>query len=338
MVAGVIGLLIAPLMSRLMRFFPPVVTGSVILVIGVSLMGVGITYAGGGYGAKEFGSPIYIGIAFLVLVSIVLISRFVRGFIGNISVLVGISIGFALTAALGMVNFSGLSEAAWFAPVFPFHFGMPKFDILAIASMTLVMIVTLIESMGGIFAMGEIIDKKPTENDVKRGLRTDGLGALIGGIFNTFPYTTFSQNIGLVDVSGVRSRFVCVAAGVMMILLGLIPKLAIFVASIPDFVLGGATLVMFGMVAANGVRILQSVDFRTRRHNVMIVAVSLGMGMIPMVSDKFFARFPSDIGTLLNSGVALCAISAIVLNYLSNGRISAAEAEQVIRDSATTSH
>ena len=182
-------------------------------------MGVGITYAGGGYGAKEFGSPIYIGIAFLVLVSIVLISRFVRGFIGNISVLVGISIGFALTAALGMVNFSGLSEAAWFAPVFPFHFGMPKFDILAIASMTLVMIVTLIESMGGIFAMGEIIDKKPTENDVKRGLRTDGLGALIGGIFNTFPYTTFSQNIGLVDVSGVRSRFVCVAAGVMMICL-----------------------------------------------------------------------------------------------------------------------
>ncbi|MNJ88196.1 Uric acid transporter UacT [compost metagenome] len=338
MVAGVIGFLIAPLMSRLMRFFPPVVTGSVILVIGVSLMGVGITYAGGGYGAKEFGSPVYIGIAFLVLVSIVLISRFVRGFIGNISVLVGISIGFALTAALGMVNFSGLSEAAWFAPVFPFHFGMPKFDILAIASMTLVMIVTLIESMGGIFAMGEIIDKKPTENDVKRGLRTDGLGALIGGIFNTFPYTTFSQNIGLVDVSGVRSRFVCVAAGIMMILLGLIPKLAIFVASIPDFVLGGATLVMFGMVAANGVRILQSVDFRTRRHNVMIVAVSLGMGMIPMVSDKFFARFPSDIGTLLNSGVALCAISAIVLNYLSNGRISAAEAEQVIRDSATTSH
>ncbi|MFC7288538.1 nucleobase:cation symporter-2 family protein [Herminiimonas glaciei] len=338
MVAGVIGFLIAPLMSRLMRFFPPVVTGSVILVIGVSLMGVGITYAGGGYGAKEFGSPLYIGIAFLVLVSIVLISRFVRGFIGNISVLVGISIGFTLTAALGMVNFSGLSEAAWFAPVFPFHFGMPKFDILAITSMTLVMIVTLIESMGGIFAMGEIIDKKPTQDDVKRGLRTDGLGALIGGIFNTFPYTTFSQNIGLVDVSGVRSRFVCVAAGFMMILLGLIPKLAIFVASIPDFVLGGATLVMFGMVAANGVRILQSVDFRTKRHNVMIVAVSLGMGMIPMVSDKFFARFPSDIGTLLNSGVALCAISAIVLNYLSNGRISAAEAEQVIRDSATTSH
>lgn len=338
MVAGVIGFLIAPLMSRLMRFFPPVVTGSVILVIGVSLMGVGITYAGGGYGAKEFGSPLYIGIAFLVLVSIVLISRFVRGFIGNISVLVGISIGFGLTAALGMVNFSGLSEAAWFAPVIPFHFGMPRFDVLAIVSMTLVMIVTLIESMGGIFAMGEIIDKKPTQNDVKRGLRTDGLGALIGGIFNTFPYTTFSQNIGLVDVSGVRSRFVCVAAGVMMILLGLIPKLAIFVASIPDFVLGGATLVMFGMVAANGVRILQSVDFRTKRHNVMIVAVSLGMGMIPMVSDKFFARFPSDIGTLLNSGVALCAISAIVLNYLSNGRISAAEAEQVIRDSATTSH
>lgn len=332
MAAGVIGFLLAPLMSRLVRFFPPVVTGTVILVIGVSLMGVGITYAGGGYATKDFGSPLYIGIAFFVLLAIILFNRYGNGLLSNLSVLLGIAAGFVLTALLGMVSFSGLAEAAWFAPVIPFHFGMPKFDVLAITSMTLVMIVTMIETMGGIFAMGDIIDKTPTQNDIKRGLRTDGLGALIGGIFNTFPYTTFSQNIGLVYVSGVRSRYVCVMAGVLMILLGLIPKLSILIASIPDFVLGGATLVMFGMVAGNGVRILQDVDFRTNRHNVMIVAVSLGVGMIPMVSDKFFAKFPTDIGTLLNSGIALCAISAIVLNYISNGRATKEEVNAMMRD------
>ena len=318
MVAGVIGFLIAPLMSRLVRFFPPVVTGTVILLIGVSLMGIGITYAGGGYGASDFGSPLYIGIALFVLVAIIVFNRYGKGLISNIAVLLGIVAGFVLTAALGLVNFSGLSEAPWFAFIMPFHFGMPRFDVLAIVSMTLVMVVTMIETMGGIFAVGDIIDKKPTQNDLKRGLRTDGLGTLIGGIFNTFPYTSYSQNIGLVYVSGISSRFVCVAAGVIMILLGLIPKLSIMVASIPDYVLGGAVIVMFGMVAANGLRILQDVDFRGNRHNLMTVSVSLGVGMIPMVSDKFFAQFPTNVGTLLNSSIALCAVSAIILNHLAN--------------------
>lgn len=320
MAAGVIAFLLAPLMSRLVHFFPPVVTGSVILLIGVTLMGVGVIYSGGGYGNAEFGSPVYIGIALFVLLVTILFNRYGKGLLSSISVLLGIVAGFILTAALGMVDMDGLSEASWFALVLPFHFGMPKFDVLAILSMTLVMVVTMIETMGGIFAVGDIIGKKPSENDLKRGLRTDGLGALIGGIFNTFPYTTYSQNIGLVYVSGIHSRFVCVAAGIIMILLGLIPKLSVIVASIPHYVLGGAMIVMFGMVAANGIRILQDVDFRDNRHNLMTVAVSLGVGMIPMVSDKFFAKFPADVGTLLNSGIALCAISAIVLNYLANGK------------------
>lgn len=320
MAAGVIAFLLAPLMSRLVHFFPPVVTGSVILLIGVTLMGVGVIYSGGGYGNAEFGSPVYIGIALFVLLVTILFNRYGKGLLSSISVLLGIVAGFILTAALGMVDMGGLSEASWFALVLPFHFGMPKFDVLAILSMTLVMVVTMIETMGGIFAVGDIIGKKPSENDLKRGLRTDGLGALVGGIFNTFPYTTYSQNIGLVYVSGIHSRFVCVAAGVIMILLGLIPKLSVIVASIPHYVLGGAMIVMFGMVAANGIRILQDVDFRDNRHNLMTVAVSLGVGMIPMVSDKFFAKFPTDVGTLLNSSIALCAISAIVLNYLANGK------------------
>ncbi|HZZ05594.1 nucleobase:cation symporter-2 family protein [Paraburkholderia sp.] len=337
-VAGIVGLLLAPLMARLLRYFPPVVTGSVILVIGVSLMGVGIHYSGGGYGVPDFGRPAYIGIAAFVLLAIVAISRYANGFVANVSVLLGILLGFLLAFAVGFVKLDGLAEAPWFAMVYPFQFGLPKFDLLAAISMSLVMIVTLIESMGGIFALADIIDKKPTQTDLVRGLRTDGLGAIIGGIFNTFPYTSYSQNIGLVHVSGIRSRYVCVAAGVLMILLGFVPKIAFVVASIPHFVLGGAAFVMFGMVAANGIRILQSVDFRGNRHNLMIVAVSLGMGMIPMVSDKYFAKFPPDIGTLLNSSIALCAVTAILLNYFANGAATIGTVEAAIKDSVSTTH
>jgi len=326
-VAGIIAFLLAPLMSRLVHFFPPVVTGTIILLIGVSLMNVGIIYAGGGYGTSEFGSPMFIGIALFVLVVTILISRYGKGLIGNIAVLTGIVLGFGLTAMTGRVDLGGLAEAPWFALVLPLQFGMPKFELLAIVSMTLVMVVTMIETMGGIFAAGDIIGKRPTQDDLKRGLRTDGLGAVLGGFFNTFPYTTFSQNIGLLSVSGVYSRFVCAAAGVIMIVLGLIPKLSIIVASIPEYVLGGAAMVMFGMVAANGIRILQEVNFSGNRHNLMIVAVSLGVGMIPMVSDKFFAKFPADVGTLLNSSIALCAIFAIALNWLVNGKPTAGKSE-----------
>ncbi|CAB3788258.1 Uric acid transporter UacT [Paraburkholderia caffeinitolerans] len=337
-VAGIVGLLVAPLMARLLRFFPPVVTGSVILVIGVSLMSVGIHYSGGGYGIPDFGRPAYIGIAAFVLVAIVAISRYASGFVANISVLLGIVLGFGLSAAAGFVKLDGLASAPWFAMIRPFQFGWPRFDLVACVSMSLVMLVTLIESMGGIFALADIIDKKPTRADIVLGLRTDGLGAIVGGIFNTFPYTSYSQNIGLVHVSGVRSRYVCVAAGVLMILLGFVPKVAFIVASIPHFVLGGAAFVMFGMVAANGVRILQSVDFRSNRHNLMIVAVSLGVGMIPMVDDKYFAMFPADIGTLLNSSIALCAVSAIVLNYFANGAEPLAAVETTLKEGANTSH
>lgn len=337
-VAGIVGLLFAPFMARLLRFFPPVVTGSVILVIGVSLMGVGIYYSGGGYGVPDFGRPAYIGISAFVLLAIVAISRYASGFVANISVLLGIALGFALSAATGFVRLDGLGEAPWFSMIRPFHFGWPHFNAIACVSMSLVMLVTLIESMGGIFALADIIDKRPTRTDIVRGLRTDGLGAIIGGIFNTFPYTSYSQNIGLVHVSGVRSRYVCVAAGILMIVLGFVPKIAFLVASIPHFVLGGAAFVMFGMVAANGVRILQSVDFRGNRHNLMIVAVSLGLGMIPMVADKYFAKFPADIGTLLNSSIALCAMSAILLNYFANGSVSQDAAEATLKESANTSH
>ncbi len=361
--AGVISILIAPAVSRMLRFFPPVVTGTIIAVIGISLMRVGINWifgnpvgptaptvvnpdyvkwladvqaAAGAPGAslppvpKGFAvvptipNPKYadltgVGISALVLVSILLIARFAKGFIANISVLLGIVIGGAVSVAMGLMHFEKVGKAAWFDVVLPFEIATPVFDPILILTMTLVMIVVMIESTGMFLALGEMTDRKVDQKDLARGLRTDGLGTLIGGIFNTFPYTSFSQNVGLVAVTGVKSRFVCVAGGVILIVLGVLPKMAALVESLPTVVLGGAGLVMFGMVAATGIRILGGVDFRDNRANGMIVAVSIGVGMIPLVAPNFRQWMPHAIHPLIESGILLSSVTAVLLNVFFNG-------------------
>jgi NCS2 family nucleobase:cation symporter-2 len=168
-------------------------------------------------------------------------------------------------------------------------------------------------------ALGDMTNRPVSQADLTRGLRADGLGTLIGGIFNTFPYTSFSQNVGLVGVTGVKSRFVCVAGGLILLALGLVPKMAALVESLPTVVLGGAGLVMFGMVAATGIRILAAVDFKGNRHNLFIVAVSIGIGMIPLIAPNFKQWMPHGIHPLIESGILLASISAVVLNLFFNG-------------------
>lgn len=364
MAAGVISMLIAPFISRMLRFFPPVVTGTIILVIGVSLMRIGINWifgnpvgptapqivdpahaawltsvtegvtAGSVTGVPEMpaglalaakmNNPAYaplgnILISAIVLVSILLIARFGRGFIANISVLLGIVIGGLIAIATGAMTFAKVGEAAWFGLITPFHFGMPTFDPVMIVTMTLVMIVVMIESTGMFLALGDMTGRKVDRPMLSAGLRTDGLGTLIGGIFNTFPYTSFSQNVGLVGVTGVRSRFVCVAGGIILILLGLVPKMGALIESIPTMVLGGAGIVMFGMVAATGIRILASVDFAKNRNNLFVVAVSLGFGMIPLIAPNFKMWMPHDLHPLIESGILLASVAAVALNAFFNG-------------------
>eukprot|EP01034_Spumella_vulgaris_P002764 gene2764-3586_t len=217
------------------------------------------------------------------------------------------------------MSFGKVTNAAWFDVVMPFSFGMPIFDPVLIATMVLVMIVTFIESTGMFLALGDLTGRKLTPQSLTAGLRTDGLGTLIGGIFNTFPYTSFSQNVGLVGVTGVRSRFVCVAGGVILIVLGVLPKMAALVESLPTMVLGGAGLVMFGMVAATGIRILGGVDFKTNRFNAMIVAVSIGVGMVPLIAPNFRQWMPHAIHPLIESGILLASITAVALNVFFNG-------------------
>jgi uric acid transporter len=361
--AGVVSILIAPVVSRMLRFFPPVVTGTIIAVIGISLMRIGINWifgnpfgptapsvvspehakwladaaaAAGAPGSAlppvpkdlallpKMPNPKYaeltgVGIAALVLVSILVIAKYAKGFFGNIAVLLGIVVGAIAAALLGLMNFDKVGKAAWVGVVTPFQFGFPVFDPVLILTMTMVMIVVMIESTGMFLALGEMTGRKVEQPDLARGLRTDGLGTLIGGIFNTFPYTSFSQNVGLVAVTGIRSRFVCAAGGVILVLLGLLPKMAALVESLPTVVLGGAGLVMFGMVAATGIRILAGVNFTSNRFNSLIVAISIGIGMIPLIAPNFKQWIPAGLHPLIESGILLASMSAVLLNLFLNG-------------------
>jgi NCS2 family nucleobase:cation symporter-2 len=368
--AGVISMLLAPAISKLLRFFPPVVTGTIIAIIGISLMRVGVGWAMGGPAhlaqsvdvpklvamvdtakataaaaaaaapataasaaapAMKLPGPIpmvdnlnyaaldNLAIAGAVLIFILLLVKYSKGFVANISVLLGLVAGCVVAFAMGKMNFDKVGKAHWFDVVTPFAFGMPTFDIVMILTMTLVMIVVMIESTGMFLALSDITGKKISQPELAAGLRTDGLGTLIGGIFNTFPYTSFSQNVGLVGVTGVKSRWVCVAGGVIMVILGLLPKVAAAVEAIPQFVLGGAGLVMFGMVTATGVRILSNVDYKGNRNNLYIVALSVGFGLVPLVAPRWSQQMAHSLHPLLESGILLTAISAVILNVFFNG-------------------
>ncbi len=339
--AGLFGVLIAPFVSRLLPLFPPVVTGTIIMVIGITLMRIGINWAGGGLpmltkvvdGEKGlFANPAYgqlagLGISLFVLCVILALTKWGKGFVANVAVLLGLIAGSALASFLGIMHFDKVAAAPWFDIIVPFHFGMPTFHLIPIVTMCIVMIVVMIESTGMFLALGDMTDRPVDKKLLTAGLRADGIGTIIGGVFNTFPYTSFSQNVSLVGVTGVRSRWVTAAGGIIMIILGLAPKLAALVESVPNVVLGGAGLVMFGMVAATGARILTQVDFKHNHYNLYVVAISVGFGMIPMVAPNFFSHLPHQLHPLLESGILLAAIVAVILNAFFNGVKSAKEAE-----------
>ncbi|WP_340600945.1 nucleobase:cation symporter-2 family protein [Acinetobacter sp. HZNU-JH01] len=316
-VAGIFGFLVSPFVGKLIRFFPPVVTGTQILVIGLSLIGIAGTWAAGGYGVKDFGNPLYLSIAACVLFTIIVISRYVKGFFGNISVLIGLIIGYVIAAFSGLISLDKIDDSPWLGWVMPFHFGMPEFNFWAILAMCVVMLVIFIETTGMFMAVGEVVDEEINEEKLTRGFKADSLGTMIGGIFNIFPYTSYAQNIGLLSITGVKNRSVCALAGVFLIVLGLFPKLAYFVASIPSCVLGGAALFMFGMVTSNGIKVLQRVDFENV-NNLYVIAISTSIGMLPVFSPTIFSNLPASLSPLLNSPILLTAFCAVTLNVILN--------------------
>ena len=338
-VAGLFTLLIAPFFSQLVRFFPPVVTGTVITIIGVALLPVAAMDAGGGVFAYfnpdlvpanlKFGSPTNLSLAFGTILLILLITRYARGFLNTVAVLVGLFVGTGIAAFVSngsggkVATFTAVKGADWVGFTGPFHFGAPKFAVLPILLMIVVMLITAVETTGDVYATGQIVEKPISKADIAAALRADGLATFLGGVMNSFPYTCFAENVGLVRLTRVKSRWVVATAGGIMILLGLLPKAGAIVAAIPPSVLGGAALVMFGTVAAVGIQTLGRVDFNNHR-NVIIVAVSIGVAMIPVGTPQvnggsaFFAELPSNVQTFLNSGITSGSIAAIVLNLFLN--------------------
>ncbi|WP_369134350.1 2-oxo-4-hydroxy-4-carboxy-5-ureidoimidazoline decarboxylase [Modestobacter sp. I12A-02662] len=322
-VAGLFTFLIAPYFSRLIRFFPPVVTGSVITIIGLALLPVAAADAVGGAAHPEPGNARNLAYAVGTLALIVLIQRFFRGFMATVAVLLGLVVGTLTAWVLGDATFSAVADSSWVGVTTPFYFGWPKFSVAAIISMIVVMLITAVETTGDVFATGEIVDKRIGRKDIAAALRADGLATTIGGVFNSFPYTCFAENVGLVRLTQVRSRWVVAAAGGFMILVGLVPKAGAVVAGIPHPVLGGAALAMFATVAVVGIQTLSRVDFNDHR-NVVIVATSLGLAMLVTAQPGVVDAVPAWAQIIFGSGITLGSITAIGLNavfhHLGRGR------------------
>ncbi|WP_391123297.1 nucleobase:cation symporter-2 family protein [Psychrobacillus sp. L3] len=318
-VSGIFAIVTSGVFGQLVKFFPPVVTGSVVTIIGVTLIPVAITNMGGGQGAEDFGATSNILLAFGTLLFIVLLYRFSTGFVKSVSILLGLVAGTVTSIVMGKVDFTAFKEANFFHMVHPFYFGTPTFDLAPIITMILVAMVSLVESTGVYFAIGDIVDKKISKKELSKGYRAEGIAVLLGGIFNSFPYTTFSQNVGLLQMSGVKSKNVIYITGGMLIALGFIPKIAAITTIIPVSVLGGAMLAMFGMVVSQGIKMLSKVITATdSQDNAMIIACSIGMGLGVSVVPNLFESLPSGIQILTSNGIVAGSMTAIILNILFN--------------------
>ena len=317
-VSAAIGLLIAPVFSKIVRFFPPVVTGTVITTIGLTLMPVAANWAmGGNRNAENYGSLENIGLAAVTLALVLLLSKLGNATISRLSILLAMVIGTLVAVVTGMANFSKVGEGPIVAFPAPFHLGAPTFEIAAIISMLIVVLVILTETMADILAVGEIVGTKVDSKRIAAGLRADMGSSLIAPIFGSFTQSAFAQNVGLVAVTKIRSRYVVAAGGVILVILGLLPVMGRVVAAVPTAVLGGAGIVLFGTVAASGIRTLAKVEYKNNM-NLIIVAASIGFGMIPIAAPSFYDKFPDWFATIFHSGISSAAVMAILLNLLFN--------------------
>lgn len=316
--AAVIGLIITPIFSRITRFFPPLVTGIVITTIGLTLMPVAARWAmGGDSNSPEFGSMANIGLAGLTLVIVLILSKMGNATISRLSILLAMVIGTFIAWALGMTDFSRVSEGSMVALPEIFHFGIPIFSLAATLSMFIVIMVTLVETSADILAVGEILGTKVDSRRLANGLRADMLSSILSPVVGSFTQSAFAQNVGLVAVTGVKSRYVVATGGLILITLGLLPVMGRVIACVPPAVLGGAGIVLFGTVAASGIRTLAKVDYENNI-NLIIVATSIGFGMIPIAAPQFYHNFPTWFETIFHSGISSAALMAIALNLMFN--------------------
>ncbi len=313
-VSGIYVVLIAGIFSKIANLFPSVVTGSVITTIGLTLIPVAIGNMGNNVDKPTAQSLILAAVTVLI---ILLINIFTKGFIKSISILIGLIVGTGIAGAMGLVDLTPVAQAPLAHVPTPFYFGAPKFEFSSIVMMCIIATVSLVESTGVYLALSDITKDKIDSTRLRNGYRAEGLAVLLGGVFNTFPYTGFSQNVGLVKLSGIKTRLPIYYAAGFLILLGLLPKFGALAQIIPSPVLGGAMLVMFGFVSVQGMQILARVDFEHSEHNFLIAAISISAG-VGLNGSSIFNSLPTSLQMFFSNGIVMASLIAIVLNAILN--------------------
>ena len=313
-VSGIYVLLIAGIFSKIANFFPPIVTGSVITTIGLTLIPVAIGNMGNNSEKPTAQSLLLAAVTILI---ILLVNIFAKGFLKSISILIGLIIGTIIASFMGLVDFAPVTQAPLVHVPTPFYFGIPKYELSSIVMMCIIATVSLVESTGVYFALSDITNEKLDSIRLRNGYRAEGLAVLLGGIFNTFPYTGFSQNVGLVKLSGIKTRLPIYYAAGFLVLLGLVPKFGALAQIIPSPVLGGAMLVMFGFVSVQGMQMLARVDFEHNEHHFLIAAVSISAG-VGLNGSNLFNSLPTGLQMFFSNGIVMASVIAIVLNLILN--------------------
>ncbi|HER9979919.1 TPA: purine permease [Streptococcus pyogenes] len=314
--SGIYVILVAGIFSKIARFFPPIVTGSVITVIGLSLVGVAMGNMGDNVKEPTAQSMM---LSLLTIVIILLVQKFTKGFVKSISILIGLVAGTLVSAMMGLVDTTPVVEASWIHVPTPFYFGMPTFEITSIVMMCIIATVSMVESTGVYLALSDLTNDQLDEKRLRNGYRSEGIAVFLGGLFNTFPYTGFSQNVGLVQISGIKTRRPIYYAAGILVVIGLLPKFGAMAQMIPSPVLGGAMLVLFGMVALQGMQMLNRVDFQKNEYNFIIAAVSISAGL-GFNGTNLFASLPETAQMFLTNGIVIATLTSVVLNLVLNAK------------------
>lgn len=314
--SGIYVILVAGIFSKIARFFPPIVTGSVITVIGLSLVCVAMGNMGDNVKEPTAQSMM---LSLLTIVIILLVQKFTKGFVKSISILIGLVAGTLVSAMMGLVDTTPVVEASWIHVPTPFYFGMPTFEITSIVMMCIIATVSMVESTGVYLALSDLTNDQLDEKRLRNGYRSEGIAVFLGGLFNTFPYTGFSQNVGLVQISGIKTRRPIYYAAGILVVIGLLPKFGAMAQMIPSPVLGGAMLVLFGMVALQGMQMLNRVDFQKNEYNFIIAAVSISAGL-GFNGTNLFASLPETAQMFLTNGIVIATLTSVVLNLLLNSK------------------
>lgn len=295
----------------LLKFFPPLITGTVVCLIGLTLIPVSIDWAAGGAGSADYGDIKNICVALFVLIITLLINRYGKGIVSAASVLIGMFIGYIICIPLGMVDFTLVKEAAWFEFPRIFEYGI-DFNFKYVLAFIPAYIVTTIETVGCLSTICEVSNVKKDDKIIGRGVLSDGLGSALAGVLGSFPNTTFSQNVALIPLTRNASKYIATMAGIILIILGFFPKFAALINVMPSPVLGGVGIVMFGTIAAAGIKTLSSIEINNR--NLLVIATSIGLGLGVTFRPEFLSSLPEALQLVFSSGISTGTIVALILN------------------------